>query len=188
MLSKRSKILLLSDYFMVFGSGLLGPLFAVFTEKIGGDILDISWVWSAYLIITGVIIIIIGKVSYKWMGKEKLVVVGFLLSAIFTLGYLIVSKPLDLFIVQIGLAFGTALSFPTWDALYAKYEDKKHDGYNWALVDGGEQIVPGIAMLVGGFVVIYLGFRTLFILMATVQFIGAIYQATILKKKNLQSG
>jgi MFS family permease len=185
MLAKRTKILLISDYFMVFGSGMFGPLFAIFTEKVGGDILDISWVWATYLIITGIIIMIVGKISDKWLGKEKLVVIGFLLSAIFTLGYLLVSTPLHLFLVQIGLAFGTALSFPTWDALYAKYEDKKHDGFNWGLVDGGEQIVPGIAMLVGGFIVVYFGFPTLFILMAIVQFIGAISQARILEKKNL---
>jgi MFS family permease len=169
---------------MVFVSGMLGPLFAVFTEKIGGDVLDISWVWATYMIITGIIIVAIGKISDKSISKEKLVVVGFLLSSIFTFGYLLVSKPLHLFIVQIGLAIATALSSPTWDALYARYEDKKHDGYTWGLVDGGEQIVPGVAILIGGFIVVYLGFKTLFITMALAQLIGAILQARILHRNN----
>lgn len=182
MLTKRIRILLLSDYFMVFGSGMLGPLFAVFTEKIGGDILDIAWVWATYMIMTGIIIVAVGKISDKLIAKEKLVIAGFLLSSIFTLGYLLVSKPFHLFFVQAGLAIATALSFPTWDALYARYEDKKQDGYTWGLVDGGEQIVPGVAMLIGGFVVVYFGFKVLFVIMALVQFVGAISQARILQR------
>lgn len=182
MLKRKEKILLLSDYFMVFGPGLLGPLFAIFAERIGGDILDISWVWATYLIVTGVMIILVGKISDKKFTKEKFVVVGFALSSLLTFGYLLVSKPLHLFIVQIGLGVATALSFPTWDALYAKYEDQKHAGYSWALVDGGEQILPGIAIIIGGLVVNYLGFKMLFVIMGLVQLIGAISQARILRK------
>lgn len=166
---------------------MLGPLFAVFTQKIGGDVLDISWVWATYLIITGIVIIGVGKISDRWISKESLVFSGFLLNSIFTLGYLLVSKPFDLLLVQIGLAFATALSFPTWDALYSKYEDKRHDGYSWSLVDGGEQIIPGVAILIGGLIVTYLGFKTLFIAMAFVQFLGAISISNIIRldKKKL---
>jgi MFS family permease len=82
---------------MVFGAGLLGPLFAVFTEKIGGDILDISWVWATYLIVTGIATIFIGKISDHKVSKEKFVVAGFALSAILTFGYLFVATPLRLF-------------------------------------------------------------------------------------------
>lgn len=182
MLKRKAKILLVSDYFMVFGPGLLGPLFAIFVERIGGDILDISYVWAVYLIVTGVIIVLIGKISDEKIAKEKFVIVGFALSSLFTFGYLLVSKPLHLFIVQIGLGIATALSFPTWDALYAKYEDQKRAGYSWALVDGGEQILPGIAVIIGGLVVNYFGFKTLFVIMGLVQAIGAISQARILRK------
>lgn len=181
MLTKQTKILLKSDYLMVFGTGLLGPLFAVFTEKIGGDILDISWVWATYLIVTGIAIIIIGKISDHKIAKEKFIVAGFALSAMLTFGYLLVSTPLHLFFLQFGLGIATAISYPTWDALYARYEDKKHAGYAWGLVDGGEQIIPGIAILIGGLIVHFFSFQTLFIVMGLMQTVGAIYQAKILK-------
>lgn len=183
MLTRQTKILLRSDYVMVFGTGLLGPLFAVFTEKIGGDILDISWVWATYLIVTGIAIVIVGKISDHKVSKEKFVVAGFALSAILTFGYLFVSSPLHLFFLQFGLGIATAISYPTWDALYAHYEDRKHAGYNWGLVDGGEQIIPGVAILLGGLIVHFFSFQTLFIIMGSVQAFGAIYQARILKIK-----
>lgn len=182
MLTRQTKILLRGDYLMVFGTGLLGPLFAVFTQKIGGDILDISWVWATYLIVTGIMIVVIGKISDRKIAKEKFVVAGFALSAILTFGYLLVSAPLHLFFLQFGLGIATAISYPTWDALYAQYEDKKHAGYAWGLVDRGEQIIPGIAILIGGLIVRFFSFQALFIVMGLVQTTGAIYQVKILKK------
>jgi MFS family permease len=181
MLGKKTKILLFSDYLLVFGSGLLGPLFSIFTERIGGDILDISWIWGIYLILTGLLIILIGKISDKFIKKEKLVVLGFSLSAVFTFGYLLVSTPMHLLLVQIGLSFGTALLYPTWDALFARYEDHKNAGYDWGLVDGGEQILPGIAIFTGGLIVYFFSFKVLFICMGSIQLLGAIYQTKILR-------
>lgn len=183
MLAKQTKILLKSDYVMVFGTGLLGPLFAVFTEKIGGDILDISWVWATYLIVTGVVIVVVGKISDRKIAKEKFVVAGFALSAALTFGYLLVSTPLHLFFLQFGLGIATAISYPTWDALYANYEDRKHAGYAWGLVDGGEQIIPGIAIIIGGLIIHFFSFQTLFIVMGLIQTWGALEGAKILIKR-----
>lgn len=182
MLNKKVKILLISDYLMVFGPGMLGPLFAIFAEQIGGDILDISWVWATYLIVMGVMIMLVGRISDHRISKEKLVVAGFALSALFTFGYLLISKPAHLFIVQIALGIAGALSFPTWDALFARYENRREAGYNWGLVDGGEQLIPGLAILIGGFTVHYFGFKTLFIIMGITQILATISQIRILKK------
>ena len=71
-MTDKAKILLYSNNFWAFGEGMLGPLYAVFAEKIGGSILDISWAWSIYLIVTGALVIIIGKISDDRFSKEKL--------------------------------------------------------------------------------------------------------------------
>ena len=67
-LSKSAKILLLASSLWYFGEGLFGPLFAVFAEKVGGDIMDITWAWSLYLIVTGIAYVAIGKLfnRTKW--------------------------------------------------------------------------------------------------------------------------
>lgn len=39
-------ILLWSSNLWALGEGMLGPLFAVFAQRIGGNILDITWAWS----------------------------------------------------------------------------------------------------------------------------------------------
>jgi len=41
-LSKTTRILLIADMLWIFGEGMLGPFFAVFTQRIGGDPLEIA--------------------------------------------------------------------------------------------------------------------------------------------------
>src|SRR3989338_2702186 len=101
-LNKNIRILLTSSNIWYFGEGMLGPLFAVFTERVGGDILDVSWGWATDLIFAG-----------------------------------------HLFFVQAGLGVGLAMATPTWNALYAKHEDRKHDGFEWGLAGGMAKVITG---------------------------------------------
>ncbi len=177
---KEGKILLIGASFWWLGEGLFGPLFAVFAGRVGGDILNITWAWATYLLVTGVLVIFMGRLSDRF-GKEKLMVLGYALNAVFTWGYLFVSAPAHLFIVQAGLGVALALADPTWDALYSEYENKKEDGYAWGISHGMEEIITAISIIAGGLIVAYFSFNSLFIIMGVIQTVGAIYQAKILK-------
>ena len=180
-LSKITRILLWGANIWFFGEGLLGPLFAVFTEKIGGDILDVSWAWSTFLIVTGVFYIIFGKIiNRNKINPAKMLVTGYALNAIFTFGYLLVSSPVQLFIIQFGLGISEAIGSPLWDTMYAKSLHESHAAYAWGLAGGQSQIVTGLATLIGGFLVYYASFHVLFITMGTIQVIATIIQARLL--------
>jgi hypothetical protein len=104
------------------------------------------------------------------------------LNTFFTFSYLLVSSSIDLFFVQIGLGLATALATPTWDALYAQYQNRENAGYIWGLAGGREQLITGVALIIGGLIVNYFSFQLLFITMGIVQAIATIYQAQILRK------
>lgn len=181
-MSKKEKILLWGSNIWNFADGMFGPLLAIFTERIGGNILDVSYAWATYLIITGICVIIVGKLSDHHR-KEMIMVSGYALTALFTFGYLLVETPMHLFIVQAGLGFALALSNPTWYALYDKYSDQRIAGLTWGLADGEAKILTGIAIIIGGFIVKNFSFETLFIIMGTLQTIATLYQARILREK-----
>ena len=86
-LSKTTRILLWGANIWFFGEGMLGPLFAVFSDKVGGDILDITWAWATYLMVTGIVYIIVGKLINGKPIKEKVMVAGYALNAVFTFRY-----------------------------------------------------------------------------------------------------
>lgn len=178
---KQEKILLYGSALWCLGEGMLGPLFAIFGERVGGNILDISWAWAVYLIVMGALVMVIGNYSDK-AHKNKIMVCGYALNAIFTFCYLLVSAPFHLFLVQAGLGVAAALAVPTWLSLYARFENKRHDGFTWGLSSGLDKIVTGIAMILGGLIVTYFSFTVLFITMGIIQTIATVYQAKILKK------
>lgn len=182
-MNKKAKILLYSSNIWYLGEGLLGPLFAVFASRVGGDILDITWAWAIYLIVGGLLQILFGRMSDK-ISKENFIVWGYSLNTIFTFSYLFVNDPLSLFIVQAGLGVASAMATPTWSALYAENVGKseKDTGRLWGLADGESDIILGIATFLGGILVINSSFEVLFITMGTIQLIATIYVFGLLKK------
>lgn len=180
-MNKKIKLLLIGGNIWYFGEGMLGPLFAVFADKIGGNILDITWAWAIYLMVSGILIIVTGALADK-MSKEKIMVVGYGLNALFTFCYLLVETPLHLFLVQAGLGVAAALSVPTWNALYdINQKDKKKMAYTWGLASGQFQIITGVAIVTGGLIVNAFSFTALFITMGIIQIVATAYQARILK-------
>jgi MFS family permease len=180
-LSKTTRILLIGANIWYFGEGMLGPLFAVFAERVGGDILDITWAWATYLIMTGIFYIISGKLISGKKYKAAVMVFGYGLNAVFTFCYLFVSSPLQLFFVQAGLGLAEAIGTPAWDSLYAQNVDRETDSYAWGMASGQSQIVTGLAVVGGGLIVHYTSFNILFIMMGVLQIIATVIQAKILK-------
>jgi MFS family permease len=111
-MDRKERVLLWSSNLWSLGEGMLGPLFAVFAQRLGGNILDITWAWAIYLGMTGILTIVVGGVSdriWQWCGRERLLVAGYALNALCTFGYLLVHTPRDLFLVQAGLGVALAL-------------------------------------------------------------------------------
>ena len=172
-MNKIEKYLLLSLLSCAFAEGLFGPLYAVFVTEIGGDIFDISWAWAAYLIVSGVLTIILGKMSDSY-NKHHFLILGFIITIISTFSYIFVTNSLYLFIVQIGLGIGSALIWPVWDVLFSKFQDKNEEGEEWGLSEGGWNIAAGISLILGSVIVFYFGFSMLFILMGIFYILGLI--------------
>ncbi len=179
----QAHVLLWSNYFWSFSTGLLGPLFAVFTERIGGDIFDIAWVWSVYLVATGVGIVAVGYLA-DWLRSHRLFcVIGYAIETIAMFSYLAVGNPYELMMVQILHAIGLSFNTPAWAALFDHYSGSgKKDGVMWGLSYGGWYIFQGAAIFCGGLIVTHYSFDALFVLMGIVMFFATLTQALLLKR------
>ncbi len=144
--------------------------------------LDVTWAWATYLIVTGIFVIIFGKIS-KRLGVRRLLVAGYYLNALFTFGYLLVDSQMGLLLIQAGLGLAAAMATPTWDALYSSSQENTEEeekSFIWGLADGQASIFTGLAVIAGGLIVSNSSFQTLFIIMGTIQIIAALYQTKIL--------
>lgn len=184
-MNRHLKILLLGSYVWYFGEGLLGPLYAVFAQKIGGDILDLTAAYSMFLIVTGVLSIFVGKLADKRPKgslMSHLMIAGYGLNALATFGYIFVDNPTKLFVVQFVLGISTALATPTWEALFTLNTDKKKLGEQWGFSDGGPKIITGISIILGGLLITFSSFTVLFLLMGIIQLIATVIQYLIYLK------
>jgi MFS family permease len=179
MINKKERTLLFSNNLWYLSEGMLGPLFGVFCAKFNSSPLDISWVWALYLISVGVVVIGLGYIS-DFIYKEKLLVLGYALQTVFTFCYIFVSSKQQLALLQICLGVSGGLSTTTWYVLYARYEDKTHEGLTWGLANGLASIYTGVALLTGGLIIAYGSFELLFFIMGVVQFMATIYVSKLL--------
>ena len=180
-LTKIHKILLLSSSLWFLGEGLLGPLFAVFSEKIGGDILDITWAWSVYLVLSGLLYVFFGRVLRNSSYKQHAMLFGYFFNAILTFCYLLVTNTNQLFVLQIGFAIAEAISTPIWDALFASDLEKADDSLFWGIAGGHSHIITGVAVAIGGLITYYISFHALFLIMGIVQLLSAFVQLQLLR-------
>jgi len=165
------KILLATTFLATFGDNLIGSFYAVFVQKIGGSILDIGYSVTLYCITTGILIILVGKMSDR-VNKKHITTLGFLLGAIGNFGYIFISHPYQLFMLQIVFAISTACLAAPLSALFATFIQKEKEGLQWALEGGGSKIIIGLSVLAGTFIVNYLGFTVLFLTMGALQLVA----------------
>lgn len=181
LLQKRERQLLYASNLWYLAEGMLGPLFALYVNQIGYSLFDVSWTWALYLITLGIIIIFVGYLSDTY-SKEKFLFWGYFSHAICTFGYLFVENTFHLALVQIGLGISAGFSTPTWNALYARYENKEHDGLTWGLANGIDSICTGAALIIGGIVITYTSFKLLFVMMGILHLLATLSVYKFLRK------
>ncbi|MBW2999184.1 MFS transporter [Candidatus Woesearchaeota archaeon] len=180
---KWLKILLAADFFLILGMGMITPIYAIFVEQIGGDILDASGAWAIFALTAGSLMYLIGKWEDRKKHYAKMLFYGYLLQAIAFLGYFFVQNTTHLFGVQILIGLSTAMISPSYDTLFSKYLDKGKYASEWGLWEGMDMIGAAFAAAIGGGIANYFGFKVLFIIMFFVGITGAIISSILMSRK-----
>ena len=178
-MGRHAHILLWAGGVWYLGEGLLGPLFAVFAQGIGGDLLSITAAWASYLAVMGIATIAVGYLDERHARTEVLLILGYAANAVLTFAYLLVRTPSDLLLVQVGLGIASALATPTWDNLYARALPRHAAARMWAWHEGTMPLLMAVGVLMGGIIVTRWSFPTLFVTMGIVQVAATAYQARI---------
>ena len=171
-MKKALRILLAADGFVIFAVGLLAPIYAIFVENIGGDILDAGIAYSIYLFVMGFFIFFISRWENHSKYKEKLLAFSYLLFCLGAIGYFLVSNKYHLFAVQVIIGMAEAFNSPVYDGLYSKFLDKGKFITEWGLYASMSSFVNAFAAILGAWLAFEFGFKILFIIMFLFSFIG----------------
>lgn len=172
------RILVSSYGLSTFSEGIILPIYAIFVQRIGGDILDASGAIAVFLIVSGVATILIHRLQWSKKHRTRLMVYGWLVWVIGIAGYFVISSTLTLFATQVLIALGNAIANPAFDAELDDHTDEALKSYEWGLFEALQDIFSGIAAIIGGVVALLFGFKTLIFIMvvaASLSFLMILY-------------
>lgn len=172
--NKGYKLLIFAYGFSIFSEGVLLPIYALFVENIDGNILDASGAIGVFLITSSILTFYINK--QKWSEKYvlNLLVIGWLIWVLGNLGYLFVSNSTSLFVIQILLGIGSAMSEPAFHAELSDNIDSNIKVKSWGVFESLNTFLAGLAAITGGIVARFFGFNTLIILMIIISTLSLI--------------
>jgi MFS family permease len=170
-MSPQARLLLKISFLTTFAESMLVPMYAAFTEKVGGSILDAGITFAGFSMATGLVVMLIGTRPQFQRHTKLFLAFGFLGSAACDFSYVFVQNRWQLFGAQIVAGLATGLIEPAWDALFT--DDIEHaSAKHWSIWAGGTHMVAGVASLLGGALVAYASFTALFVTMGVIDLVA----------------
>lgn len=167
------KVLFISNAVYVFGALLLGPLYAIYVQKIGGGVLLVSISTAVFYVASTLFMMFVSRWGDRVREIEIMLAVSYLIRGFGFLGYIFVNSALSLILLQVVFGLAESLGTPTFGALFSKHVDKHEEVMeysDWSIVSN---LVMALGTIVGGFIVSSLGFNFLFVIIGTLCFISA---------------
>lgn len=177
------KILLMISALLLAAAGLLGPIYAVYVQEIGGDLLTAGTSYAVFAISAGLLTFLFGRWEDRVDHQEKFIIAHYLLAAIGYFGYIVAKTPTHLFIIQAVFGIGMAMGAPAYDGVYSRYMDKGKYASQWGTWEAMHWIVTAIAAALGGLLANLYGFKVLFMIMFALSIIALLVSLLLIKKK-----
>lgn len=170
-LNRVIKTLIVSDFFLQSGWGLIGPIFAIFlTQQIeGGNVAVVGFLAASYWISKSMVQPFIAHFLDVKRGERddfKFLISGMYIANLVPLGYFFSTQIWHIFLLEIIRGLAMACVVPTWSAFFTRHIDKGWEAFSWSIESTGIGFAAGFAAAFGGILAISLGFKTVFVLVS----------------------
>lgn len=173
-MNKALKLLLLSESLIILSAAMLGPIYALYVEAIGGGILEASWAVGTYSFVTGIVLYAFSKFEDKMKEKELALVLGYFILGIGYFSYLLVHSISTLLITQVILGLGSAIYVPAYDGLYSIHLNRRKAASQWGTWEMMANIITAVGAILGGILAAFFGFPIIFIAMGLLCWVSAL--------------
>jgi MFS family permease len=172
------KFLILSDVLVVGATAMLAPLFALFIEDfiIGGNAMVVSISMGIFLISRSLLQIPIATLIDRIKGEVDDFVLMFIFSVLMSITpilYLFINTPFQLYLVQALLGVFTAITYPSYMAIFTRHVDKHKEGTEWGIYYTMIDLGSAFLAVLGGYVAETFGFPQLIYLVVVLSLIGS---------------
>lgn len=161
--------LILSDFFLHTGWGLIGPIFAIFlTEQIkGGNLGTIGFVAATYWFVKSVTQPFIANLFDLNKGEEddfKFLIIGMVVANLVPIGYFFSTQIHHIFFLEAIRGVGMAFVAPAWLGMFSRHINKNWYAFSWSIQSTAIGLSMAFAAAFGGVIASVIGFKVIFIL------------------------
>ena len=121
------KVLFVSNAIYIFAALLLGPLYAVYVQRIGGGVLLVSISTAVFYISSTLFLLFMARWGDRVREKELMLVISYIIRGLCFLCYIFIENALFLILVQVAFGLAESLGTPTFGVLFSKHIDKKEE-------------------------------------------------------------
>lgn len=165
----------MADGAWLLAKAMLGPIYALFVEDLGGDLVDAGLTFGVFAFAAGITTLIVGSLSDRVKEDELIISAGFLITAFGFFYYIFVDSLATLMIAQVIIGLGEATKFPAYDEVFSKHLDKGTGGREWGAWEALSYFTAAIGAVGGGYLAAEMGFDAIFIIMGALSLWAAIF-------------
>lgn len=180
--NRALRIMIITNGMILLAGAMLAPIYALFVQKVGGDLLDASFAGGTFAFVAGTTVLVSGMYSDALRKKKLVVVLGYLVMGVGFLLYIWVSSIWFLLAVQVLIGFGEAIYNPAFDALYSQHLEPGKTSTEWGAWEATNYFATAVGAVAGGLIVTKFGFTPLFLIMSVLCFSSAAYIHFLPKK------
>jgi len=178
------RLIIVSDILIVGGTAMLAPIFALFIENYirGGNEQVAGIAVALFLITKSLFQIPVATMIDRIRGEKDdfvILVLFSLLMSLTPLLYLTISEPWHLYLVQIVLGFFTAMTFPSFMAIFTRHIDKTQEGTEWGVYFTLSDLVSAGLAAIGGYIAYTIGFSALIVAVVSISTVGSLMLISI---------
>lgn len=183
-MNRSIKTLIAYNFFIVFGFGLLAPIFAVFiTRQIIGATVAVAGIAEAiYLGTKGVGQIFVA--DYLDMEQEdkrnwRWALIGSLIFGLSTPLYILCHRPIHLYLIELLMGISAAFEYPAFYSLFLRHLDRRRKTFQLSLHNTIIELGTAAAAAIGGLLASYFGFFNLFFVVMGCSLFGTVLLITM---------
>ncbi len=186
-INKVIKTLIVSDFLLQSGWGLIGPIFAIFiTQQIkGANIAAVGFIAAVYWFVKSVVQPFIARfldIKKGELDDFKFLIFGSFLANLVPLGYLFSTQLWHIFLLEIIRGICMACVIPTWAGIFTRHIDKGWEAFSWSIESTAIGFAAAFAAAFGGIVATLLGFKAVFILVTLFGLLSVVVLSSVRKK------
>ncbi|MEM4318279.1 MAG: MFS transporter [Candidatus Pacearchaeota archaeon] len=167
------KLLILSDFFIFTGLGLISPIIAIFIKEnlVGGSIHAAGIASMIFIFIRSILQPVFAYIAQP-KHRLSMLIGGTSLILLVPIIYFFSSNVIHFYIASIIYGIGAAIAYPPWLSYFTRNLTKGAEGFEWSVYYSVEGVGSAIAALIGGYAVEKIGFYSVFIIVAIMLFFG----------------